>query len=99
MPPIFAASARLIPSSAAAIDSNRRLWFACRDDAASRRSSEDVYPSLIVIPFDTARSLHAILNHVSAPLGIPHESAVMAVGISRVLSMCLSAVADGTKIK
>ena len=71
MPPIFAASDRLIPSRTAAIDSNRRLWFASFDDAASRRSSEDVYPSLIVIPFDTARSLHAILNYVSAPLGIP----------------------------
>jgi hypothetical protein len=42
MPPIFAASARLIPSSAAAIDSKRRLWFASFDAAARQRSSIDV---------------------------------------------------------
>src|SRR5215211_3228789 len=39
MPPIRAASARLIPSSTAASDSRRRLWLACLEAAASRRSS------------------------------------------------------------
>jgi hypothetical protein len=39
MPPIRAAAARLIPSSTAAMDSRRRLWLACFEAAATRRSS------------------------------------------------------------
>ena len=39
MPPIRAASPRLIPSRTAASDNSLRLWFACFVAAASRRSS------------------------------------------------------------
>jgi hypothetical protein len=39
MPPIRAASVRLIPSKTAASDNRRRLWFAFFVLAASRRSS------------------------------------------------------------
>ncbi len=48
MPPIFAASTRLIPSRTAAIDKRRRLWFACFVDAAKRRNWAGVWLGSIV---------------------------------------------------
>jgi hypothetical protein len=39
MPPIRAACARFVPSSTAASDKKRRLWFAFFTAVASRRSS------------------------------------------------------------
>ena len=74
MPPILAASARLIPSSTAAIDSNRRLWFASFVEAARRRSCDGVWLGLISTVLGMARVLHATLNHASLNLGIPVES-------------------------
>lgn len=40
IPPILAASVRFIASSTAASDKSRRLRFACREAAASRRRSQ-----------------------------------------------------------
>src|SRR5215207_8014049 len=57
MPPIRAASARLIPSSTAASDSRRRLWLACLDAAASRRSSSVEKSALTVTAVAMARIL------------------------------------------
>ena len=57
MPPIRAASARLIPSSTAASDSRRRLWLACLEAAASRRSSSVEKSALTVTAVAMARIL------------------------------------------
>src|SRR5215212_3038483 len=59
MPPIRAASARLIPSSTAASDSRRRLWLACLEAAARRRSSSAEKSTLTV----TAVAMARILPH------------------------------------
>src|SRR5215203_4536095 len=65
MPPIRAASARLIPSSTAASDSRRRLWLACLEAAASRRSSSVEKSALTVTAVAMARILprHGISSH------------------------------------
>src|SRR5829696_2221346 len=57
MPPIRAASARLIPSSTAASDSRRRLWLACLEAAARRRSSSAEKSALTVTAVAMARIL------------------------------------------
>src|SRR5215216_6494080 len=57
MPPIRAASARLIPSTTAASDSRRRLWLACLEAAASRRSSSVEKSALTVTAVAMARIL------------------------------------------
>src|SRR5829696_2525001 len=57
MPPIRAASARLIPSSTAASDSRRRLWLACLEAAARRRSSSAEKFALTVTAVAMARIL------------------------------------------
>src|SRR3954468_17046086 len=80
MPPIRAASARLIPSTTAASDSRRRLWLACLEAAARRRSSSAEKSTLTV----TAVAMARILPHhgiSSTSRGESPESERKAVGI------------------
>src|SRR5215210_3562656 len=72
MPPIRAASVRLIPSSTAASDSKRRLWLACLVAAASRRSSSAEKAVRTLMADGMARVLPAPWNQLS----LQHKSPV-----------------------
>jgi hypothetical protein len=71
MPPIRAASVQFIPSSTAANDSNRRLWFAFFVAAASRRSSRAEKSVRTLKAAGMARILPTPWNQLSAHLGSP----------------------------
>jgi hypothetical protein len=81
MPPIRAASARLIPSRTAASDNKRRLWLAFFVAAARRRSSPAVKSVLIFTAAGMARILPAPPNQLRAQHESPHESVRKAFGI------------------
>lgn len=67
VPPILAASARLILSSTIAIDSSRWLWFASFVEVARRRSCDGVWLGLI----STTLGMAQTLNFTNLNLGIP----------------------------
>src|SRR3990170_8340381 len=71
MPPIFAASSRLLPSLTAASDRSRRLWLASFEALASRRSSAAEKSVRIFTGDPMARILPAPKNHRSTRAGIP----------------------------
>jgi hypothetical protein len=71
MPPIRAASARLIPSRTAASDNKRRLWLAFFVAAASRRSSPAVKSVLIFTAAGMAQVLPTPSNQPSSQLESP----------------------------
>src|SRR4249920_1698230 len=73
MPPMRAASARLIPSKTAANDKSRRLWLASFETAARRRSSEAEKSVLIVTVAGMARILPAPTNQITQKKGIPYR--------------------------
>src|SRR3954453_6916917 len=88
MPPIRAASARLIPSTTAASDSRRRLWLACLEAAPRRRSSSAEKSTLTVTAVAMARILpHHGISSTSRgesptrqngrPLVLPPASSIM----------------------
>src|SRR3712207_3918833 len=82
MPPMRAASARLIPSRTAARDRRRRLWLAFLVAAASRRSSLAEKSVRIL----TAAGMVQVLPTPSDPLfqkeESPRESKRMAAGMT-----------------
>src|SRR5687767_10834269 len=71
MPPIRAACARFIPSSTAANDKRRRLWFPILVAAASRRSSPAEKSLRTLTAAGMARILPAPWNQLSPKYGIP----------------------------
>src|SRR5215207_5370365 len=95
MPPIRAASARLIPSSTAASDSRRRLWLACLEAAASRRSSS-VRPHRHRCRHGT--NPPAPWNQLNIETEIASESERKAVGIRSSLGSSGPRVATGTAV-
>src|SRR5215204_6062803 len=85
MPPMRAASVRLIPSRMPASDNKRRLWLAFFVVAARRRSSSAEKSDLIRTAAGMAQVLPTPWNQLASPEEIPCESERKAAGISRSL--------------